>query len=181
MVLLLTAALFWLVTATTARTCECENVAMRGRATQSSIFYNFELGYLSNAINAIDGNLNSNFGFGSCSSTNNDYSAWWKVDLLEPHKISHIIITNRGDCCGDWLNGGEILIGNSVENNGNDNPRCAQITSTSTGTTQTFQCKGMVGQFVNIILPAKQKYLQLCEVQVFGIPTADLPVPDLEK
>ncbi|XP_072000072.1 fucolectin-1-like [Engystomops pustulosus] len=176
---LLAIALCWLLTGIAAQTYK--NVALRGRATQSSIFYNFDIGYLSSAINAIDGNTNSKFGFGSCSSTNNDDSAWWRVDLLEPHKISHITITNRGDCCGDWLNGGIILIGNSEENNGNNNPSCADITAMSSGSTQTFQCYGMIGRLVNIILPGKQQYLQLCEVQVFGVPVAALPIPDLEK
>ncbi|XP_077345132.1 fucolectin-1-like [Lithobates pipiens] len=182
MELLLTLALFWLMTDTAHALSppEYRNVALKGRATQSSVFYNFDIGYLSLAINAIDGNLNSNFGFGSCSSTNNDESAWWRVDLHEPHIISHVTITNRGDCCGEWVNGGLLLIGNSLQNNGNNNPMCAEISGMSNGSTQTFQCKGILGQYVNIILPHKSQYLQLCEVQIFGIPLSQLPVSSFD-
>ncbi|CAI9620750.1 unnamed protein product [Staurois parvus] len=132
------------------------------------------------AMNAVDGNLNSNFGFGSCSSTNNDASAWWRVDLHEPHRISQVTITNRGDCCGEWINGGLLLIGNSLQNNGNNNPMCVEISGMSSGSTKTFQCDGMLGQYVNIILPNKSQYLQLCEVQVFGIPISQMSVSSFD-
>ncbi|KAM3932455.1 fucolectin-1-like [Leptodactylus fuscus] len=168
---LLTIALLWLLTGITAQIYK--NVALRGRAAQSSILSNS--GYLADAIHAVDGNFNSIFSYGSCSSTDSDDSAWWKVDLLEPHRISHVTITNRGDCCGELLNGGFILVGNLPENNGNNNPRCAQITDMKTGSTQTFYCYGMVGQLVNIILPGLGRPVQLCEVQIFGVPVAAYP------
>ncbi|XP_073529896.1 fucolectin-4-like [Phyllobates terribilis] len=164
----LTIALFWLMTGITAQTLK--NVALRGRATQSSLYYSIDYGYLFNAINAIDGNLNSFYKYGSCSSTNLEDSPWWRVDLLDPHKISYIAITSRGDCCGDRLNGGLILVGNSEDNNANNNPSCAEINAITNGATQTFQCNGMIGRYVNIILPGRHQYLQLCEVQVFGVP-----------
>ncbi|XP_066450518.1 fucolectin-4-like [Eleutherodactylus coqui] len=170
---LLTITLFWLLSGTTAQ--NYKNVALRGRATQSSVLFIPEWGYLAGAINAIDGNVDQDYKHGSCSSTNNEDSAWWKVDLLEPHKISHIIITNRGDCCREQLNGALILVGNSAENNGNNNPRCAEIKDMPRGSTQTFKCYGMIGQFVNIILPGKRDHLQLCEVQVFGVPVNSSP------
>ncbi|CAI9620751.1 unnamed protein product, partial [Staurois parvus] len=100
-----------------------ENVALGGRATQSSIYRNLGEGYLTAAINAIDGNQNSAFSYGSCSCTHNDLSPWWRVDLLKPYSIAYITITNRGDCCGERLSGAEILVGNSLNDNGNDNPR----------------------------------------------------------
>ncbi|XP_068136076.1 fucolectin-like [Hyperolius riggenbachi] len=146
------------------------NLALRGRATQSSVYTG-----ISTAINAIDGNPDSNFNHGSCAITNYELSPWWRVDLLAPHKISQIIITNRGDCCGSRLNGASILIGNSLQNNGNNNPSCTQITSIGNGATQTFQCNGMVGRYLNIILPGQWNYLQLCEVRVYGIPTSGKP------
>ncbi|XP_056418941.1 uncharacterized protein LOC130360477 [Hyla sarda] len=141
------------------------NIALQGRATQSTIYSGTTA-----AINAIDGNLNSNFNHGSCSCTNGQVSPWWRVDLLRPYKVSHIIVTNRGDCCGERLIGAKILVGNSMENDGNNNPTCAEITSITNGETKTFQCNNMVGQYVNIIVPGKNTYLQLCEVQVYGEP-----------
>lgn len=94
------------------------NVALGGIAKQSSIYGNY---YSANL--AIDDNTASNFGLNSCACTNNDYNAWWRVDLLAVYDISNVIITNRGDCCPERMNGAEIRIGNSLVNNGNSNPR----------------------------------------------------------
>ncbi|XP_075057125.1 uncharacterized protein LOC142143299 [Mixophyes fleayi] len=149
------------------------NIALGGRATQSSVYFEKSAGCLGLAANAIDGNQDSTYTQGSCCHTHNDFSPWWRVDLLRPHKIHHITITNRGDCCGERLNGAEILIGSSLENNGNDNPRCAQITSLPTRTYETFQCHDMVGRYVIVIIRGRQEYLHFCEIQIFGIPTSD--------
>ncbi|XP_073529893.1 fucolectin-like [Phyllobates terribilis] len=144
------------------------NLALHGRATQSSILSILEYGYLSMAINAIDGNQDSDFSHGSCSHTNNDFSPWWRVDLLTSYKINHITITNRGGCCEERLNGAEILVGDSLANNGNNNQRCAVVTAIPRGATQTFQCHNMVGRYVNVIVRGRKEYLHMCEVQVFG-------------
>ncbi|KAM4694447.1 fucolectin-5-like [Discoglossus pictus] len=139
------------------------NVALQGRATQSSLW-----GW-SYAMNAIDGNQDNHLDHGSCSHTHRNYGPWWRVDLLKCHRISQIIITNRGDCCGERLNGAEILIGNSLSNNGNNNPRCARISSIPNGATQTYECHNMVGRYVNIVIPGRWEYLHVCEVQVIGV------------
>ncbi|XP_063297673.1 uncharacterized protein LOC134586094 [Pelobates fuscus] len=168
MAYLLTIALLWMISSTAAQdNDQYKNIALRGRATQSSVY-----SYLNVAINAIDGNQDPNFYHGSCSCTNADVSPWWRVDLLSEHKISKIVITNRGDCCGERLDGAMILIGDSLENNGNNNPSCAVVTYLPNAATQSFQCNGMTGRYVNIVLPGKQTYLQLCEVQVFGTPVS---------
>ncbi|XP_044148075.1 fucolectin-like isoform X1 [Bufo gargarizans] len=143
------------------------NVALQGRATQSSVLLTKE-GYIPIAINAIDGNQDPNFNHGSCIHTQHELSPWWRVDLIKSYRISHITITNRGDCCGERLNGAEILVGDSLANNGNNNPRCAVVTTIPTGGSQTFLCNDMVGRYVNVNLTGKETYLQLCEVQVFG-------------
>ncbi|XP_075125783.1 fucolectin-like [Leptodactylus fuscus] len=145
------------------------NVALQGRATQSSIHRNSETnnGYLGMAINAIDGNRDSNLLHGSCSHTNRQLSPWWRVDLLRSYRIGHITITNRGDSFGYRLVGALILVGDSLVNNGNNNPRCAVVTSIPEGGTQTFQCNDMVGRYVNVILPGKEEFLHMCEVEVY--------------
>ncbi|CAH2245454.1 Hypothetical predicted protein [Pelobates cultripes] len=164
MAYLLTIALLWMISSTAAQdNDQYKNIALRGRATQSSVY-----SYLNVAINAIDGNQDPNFYHGSCSCTNADVSPWWRVDLLSEYKISKIVITNRGDCCGERLDGAMILIGDSLENNGNNNPSCAVVTYLPNAATQSFQCNGMTGRYVNIVLPGKQTYLQLCEVQMIS-------------
>ncbi|KAM4694452.1 uncharacterized protein O3C94_004946 [Discoglossus pictus] len=148
-----------------------ENVALRGRAAQSTVYGNTAYGYVSDPIHAIDGNDDSNYYHGSCTHTLYDYAPWWRLDLLRPYKIARVTITNRGDCCGERLNGADILIGSSLANKGNNNPRCARINHIPAGATQTFQCNNMVGRYVNIVIPGKKEWLHFCEVQVFAIPT----------
>ncbi len=91
------------------------NVAVDGATTQSSTF----TGWF--AEKAIDSNrgLQQNT---SCSSTLNETNPWWRLDLRDVYKMSEVVITNRNDCCAELINGAEIRIGNSLENNGNNNP-----------------------------------------------------------
>ncbi|XP_072000058.1 fucolectin-like isoform X1 [Engystomops pustulosus] len=135
-----------------------QNVALQGRATQST-----NDGWLSTGQNAIDGNTDSEYLHGSCFSTTFALSPWWRLDLLKSYKISHITITKR-NCCAHFIDGAEILIGDSLANNGNNNPRCAV---SSTGGAETYQCNGMKGRYVNVGLPGRWGYLTFCEVQVF--------------
>ncbi|KAL0189936.1 hypothetical protein M9458_017035, partial [Cirrhinus mrigala] len=78
-------------------------------------------GALTAAQNAIDGNRESNYAHGSCSITKQDRNPWWRVDLLDVYNITRVSITNRGDCCEERIEGIQIRIGNSLENNGNNN------------------------------------------------------------
>uniref|UniRef100_A0A8C6SES3 Fucolectin tachylectin-4 pentraxin-1 domain-containing protein n=1 Tax=Neogobius melanostomus TaxID=47308 RepID=A0A8C6SES3_9GOBI len=73
------------------------------------------------------------------------------------------------------LDGAEIRIGNSLDNNGNDNPRCATITHIPRGNTFTFTCQSgsMEGRYVNVVIPGDNKILTLCEVEVYADPTGD--------
>uniref|UniRef100_A0A8C4SRJ4 Fucolectin tachylectin-4 pentraxin-1 domain-containing protein n=1 Tax=Erpetoichthys calabaricus TaxID=27687 RepID=A0A8C4SRJ4_ERPCA len=140
------------------------NVAVRGTATQSSMY-----GYCYGS-NAIDGNRNSNFHLGSCSCTAATHNPWWRVDLLQKYNIYKVVITNRGDCCPERINGAEIRIGNFLDNEGNNNPRCGTVTSISAGASTSFYCNGMVGRYVNVVIPGRAEYLTLCEVEVYAVP-----------
>lgn len=101
-----------------------ENLALQGKATQSSL-YAFGIAY-----NAIDGNHNSKWEDGSCTHTNNNISPWWRLDLRKTHKVFSVKITNI-DTNPERLNGAEIRIGDSLENNGNDNARYVCVDSQS--------------------------------------------------
>lgn len=95
-----------------------ENVALRGKATQSGRYmHTFGAAY-----NAIDGNRESDFKAGSCTHSAEMTDPWWRVDLLESYIITSIIITNRGDCCEHRINSLQINIGNSLQNDGLQNP-----------------------------------------------------------
>ncbi|XP_049897828.1 fucolectin-like [Epinephelus moara] len=151
------------------------NIARHGKATQSSVRLNGP------PEKAIDGDRASIWNEGSCTHTNRESRPWWRLDLLRTYKINTVTITNRGDCCHDRLNGAEIRIGKSLNDNGNANPRCAVIQSIPAGASTTFVCNGipagasttfvcngMEGQYVNIVIPGRIECLTLCEVEVTG-------------
>ncbi|KAG9330036.1 hypothetical protein JZ751_027463 [Albula glossodonta] len=100
------------------------NAALRGRATQSSILVKWKSSAaLSQADHAIDGNKNSNWFHGSCSSTAFQKNPWWRVDLLENRTIHSVTITPASNKIlrSQIPNKAEIRIGNSRANNGNSN------------------------------------------------------------
>ncbi|ROL51274.1 Fucolectin-1 [Anabarilius grahami] len=143
--------------------CEVEvfagNLALGATAVQSTTYPQ------SGAQNAVDGNRNPIFSRQSCSATNADRNPWWRVDLLEVYKITRVSITNRGDCCAERINGAQIRIGNSLENNGNNNQLAATVVSIPLGETQTLEFKPIRGRYVNIFITGRNEYLTLCELE----------------
>ncbi|XP_033980152.1 fucolectin-1-like [Trematomus bernacchii] len=139
-----------------------ENLAIQGKATQSSVYG------AADADRAIDGNRASKWGDGSCSHTAKERNPWWRLALPKTHKVFSVEITNRYEV-HERLNGAEIRIGDSLVNNGADNPRFAVITSIPAGETAEFQVpNGMDGRYVYIGITGRWEYLTLCEVEVFG-------------
>ncbi|XP_026995064.2 fucolectin-like [Tachysurus fulvidraco] len=138
------------------------DLALGGKATQSSSYFFYAASY------AIDSNKETNAYSHPCASTNLENSPWWRVDLLAVYDISNVIITNRGDCCPERINGAEIHIGNSLINNGNNNPRCVVISSIPAGASVSYTCN-MQGRYVNVIIPGPSHFLTLCEVEVYGV------------
>ena len=90
---------------------------MSGTAVQSSTFLPG-----GEAEHSIDGNSDPEWEHFSCSHSDFQAKPWWRLELPDVYRVSEIQVTNRN--IGRWrLNGVEILIGNSLANNGNDNPR----------------------------------------------------------
>uniref|UniRef100_A0A4W5JNT0 Fucolectin tachylectin-4 pentraxin-1 domain-containing protein n=1 Tax=Hucho hucho TaxID=62062 RepID=A0A4W5JNT0_9TELE len=145
------------------------NVALKGVASQSSLN-----GY-GNAHNAIDGSRESDYYKRSCTHTTQETNPWWRVDLLDVTKVTAVSITNRGDGVPERLDGAEMRIGNSLENNGINNPRCVVISHIPAGETNTFQCNEMEGRYVVVVIPGRSEWLTLCEVEVF----ATIKTPEL--
>ncbi|CAM4630637.1 unnamed protein product [Leuciscus chuanchicus] len=135
------------------------NLALRATAFQSST--------LGGAVarKAVDGNRNSIWDGGSCSRTDRDRNPWWRVDLGKAYKVTRVIITNRGDCYAERINGAQIRIGNSLENNGNNNELAEAVVSIPLGETKTFNFKPINGRYVNIVIPGRNEFLTLCEVE----------------
>uniref|UniRef100_A0A0F8CVJ7 Fucolectin-5 n=1 Tax=Larimichthys crocea TaxID=215358 RepID=A0A0F8CVJ7_LARCR len=87
--------------------------------------------------------------------------------MLDSFIITNINIYNRGDCCPERINGLKVHIGNSLDNNGLNNPLVGQIVHGSPTFTQTFT-PHVKGRYVTLFLPGLLKYLTLCEVEVYG-------------
>uniref|UniRef100_H3AI33 Fucolectin tachylectin-4 pentraxin-1 domain-containing protein n=1 Tax=Latimeria chalumnae TaxID=7897 RepID=H3AI33_LATCH len=148
-----------------------KNVTLTSGVMQSSLYHVDGI-----PERAIDGNRDSHYSSLSCLYTQKEWEPWFRVDLLQVHKVSAVTVTNRGDCCWDHLKGAEIHIGNSLKMNGLKNPMCGKIYITAPGYTESFCCNGMEGRFVTINIPGRQEFLTLCEVEVFGVP---IPCPEL--
>ncbi|XP_076027600.1 uncharacterized protein LOC143016913 [Genypterus blacodes] len=148
-----------------------ENLAIYGKATQSSM-YNWQ-SISGIPYNAIDGNRANHWAKASCTHTLHDYGAWWRLDLGRTHKVFAVHIATR-DILPERIAGAEIRIGDSLDNNGNNNPRCALITYIQAGAFIDFKCKWMDGRYVNVVIPGRKEFLTLCEVEVYGS-VLDLP------
>ncbi|XP_039505388.1 fucolectin-like [Pimephales promelas] len=138
------------------------NRAVRGAATQSSTSGDWF------AEKAIDSNRGLQQLYTGCSSTLNQTNPWWRLDLRDVYRVSKVVVTNRRDCCTEQINGAEIRIGNSLENNGSNNPICAVIPAIPAGESYNYSCGGMEGRYVNLIVPGDMKTLSLCELEVYG-------------
>ena len=92
------------------------NVAFQKPTLQSST------GYYGVSSRAVDGNTNSDyFGGSSCTHTNRQRNAWWRVDLGRVWAVGKVKITNRGDCCEHRLRAFEVRVGNK-DNDPKANP-----------------------------------------------------------
>ncbi|XP_077989192.1 uncharacterized protein LOC144443540 [Glandiceps talaboti] len=140
------------------------NVAKGKQAAQSS---NYGDAYASRAV---DGNANSAWSGGSCSHTNSDQNAWWRVDLGKEYPVDHVIVTNRMDCCHDRFLDAEVRVGNEISNFGG-NSRCGSLVGTDRIKQETlnFQCaSGVTGRYVSVQLKDRKNYLHICEVKVMS-------------
>jgi hypothetical protein len=124
---------------------------------------------------AVDGNSDGVFDNKSCSSTMKQDDPWWYVDLKQSATVKKVIVYNRSDCCGDRLRNFEVRVGDVMPKGSSwsGNPQCGQKHGGDLeeigGGSLAVSCDGnMVGRYVVIVLPGKDKILTLCEVKVAG-------------
>ena len=116
------------------------------------------------ASRAIDGESNPHYSDGeSCTHTTEETYAWWQVTLPQLYIITHIQITNRGDCCGNRLSGFSVLI---------DGVSCATDVFIRQGETKIVACVG-IGITVKVMLPGAYRTLTICEFGICGVIAAD--------
>lgn len=115
---------------------------------------------------AFDGNLNQDFGGGSCTLTNKEQRAWIYVDLLHSALITSVKIYNRRDEKSQRLNNAEIVVWDM--SNFNDRTQCASFEYiTTSNQIQTFYCEpNVIGRYVG--LQNRELPLNICEMQGFG-------------
>lgn len=77
---------------------------------------------ISSAVNAVDGDSNTNWERGSCTRTERESEPWWRVDLGHRHTIYTVTVTNRHDCCWESLLGAQVHVGDSLDDHGKRNP-----------------------------------------------------------
>ena len=51
---------------------------------------------------AVDGHRWTMYWDGSCTHTYKDPTPWFTVDLLLEYRVTEVVVTNRGDCCGRY-------------------------------------------------------------------------------
>ncbi|XP_067300489.1 fucolectin-like [Pseudorasbora parva] len=119
------------------------------------------------AYRAHDGGKDFSIFSNSCAVSRIGANPWWRLDLQASYQVDIVVVTYRLDCCPDRWNGVEIHFGNSLENNGNDNPRCAVRSVNPVTSSVTYSCGGMEGQYLNVLLHGSLVLLQLCEVEVY--------------
>ncbi|CAB4023112.1 partial [Paramuricea clavata] len=122
---------------------------------------------------AVDGNSNSNWYGNSCYETLYEpVPHWWRVNFEEEIQVARVVITNRGDCCGDRLSNFGIKIGNSLKENGVTNPACGEThLAVPQGQTKTFACSPpMKGQYLVIHSFLTDRPMVFCEVQAYAYP-----------
>ena len=83
------------------------NLAYKKPAKMSTISYDNPTKF--GPMNAVDGNRNSDIKFQSCAATTQEMHAWWQVDLQAVYVITDVVITNRGECCGELEGVADLL------------------------------------------------------------------------
>ncbi len=124
---------------------------------------------------AVDGNVDGNWGAGSVSHTGNTQNAWWQVDLGAVQEINAVQIWNRTDCCTTRLSNFYLFI--SKEPFTSNDPAVLAANSEiwhhyvsgAAGRTTTIPTESEYGRYVRVQLD-HQDYLNLAEVQVWGLP-----------
>ena len=128
-------------------------------AKQSSTWPSMHRGWMLEAKNAIDDDA------ASFSHTRMGRGHWWTASFEGgPRVVKEVIITNRGDCCGERLRDTRVYIGKTL---------CGKLPAyTEKGAVYTVTCassKGVSGDQITIRQNTYTTALQLATVEVRGL------------
>jgi hypothetical protein len=110
------------------------------------------------AAKGVDGRRDDNSFF----HTNNERNPWWQVDLQGSHALSHIMLYNRTDCCGERERTVQVML----SSNGN-NWDTIYVHNGSNFRDLRVEAGGRRARYVRVQL-AEQNYFHLQEVEVYG-------------
>ncbi|KAM9404079.1 fucolectin-7-like, partial [Salvelinus alpinus] len=165
--------------------CPGNNAALQGKPTQSSLC---GFGF---AYNAIDGNHNDIWEDGSSSCTNtkvkvnssmalhmlkrafghlSPLSLWCSLTYNTRKSVELSTLLSGSLYESDELTWSCLCHSYCSKAVSISSCRCAVISSIPAGFSSTFQCNGMEGRYVNVVLPGRSEYLTVCEVEVYGSP-----------
>ena len=103
-----------------------------------------------------------------CTHTLEQTDPWWRVDLQQRIRVTHVKIYNRKDL-GERLCCFEIRITESPVRNGTTSDRCGELKHIHQNSNDVVICRPPVtGRYVTIVIPGSKKVLTLCEVRVYG-------------
>ena len=123
------------------------------------------------SLNAVDGNTNVAFGEGSCTHTQTESNAWWRVDLETTRSVKSVKIWNRADSPGasGRLEGFEVWIGFDASSY-SANLRCLAGGTAPLNPPHEVHvsCIG-TGRYLFVALPGSDRVLNMCEVEVYGM------------
>lgn len=142
------------------------NLALGQEATQSSNYGDAAL-----ADRAVDGNTGGAWGEYSLTHTNNDYQAWWQVDLGHVYELGELRVWNRTDCCADRLSDFYVIVSDqpfvSTELTATlFQPGVSAYHTQGQGGRPTTLTLNHTGRYVRVQL-AGTNYLSLAEVEIF--------------
>ncbi|XP_067684835.1 receptor-type tyrosine-protein phosphatase alpha-like [Haliotis asinina] len=135
--------------------CQKQNIALGRSCNQTSTLWNNVAG------NGVDGIVTLDAAHQACAHTTNESNPTWTVNLNTsvPEKIQHIRLYIR-QLLQERSNGMEILVGNQMCYNWSSTEHPPPIANVT--------CRQpLTGTTVTIRIPGQQKYLTLCEVQIF--------------
>ena len=109
---------------------------------------------------AVDGNPSAYYAHKSVSHTKYNKDNWWTVDLGATYPVYLVLIHNRA-LAPQRINGAKVFL---------DKYQCGTVQYHPSRKTYAINCGGKQGKVVKITLAAE--YLQMAEVQVYGVGTA---------
>ena len=112
----------------------------------------------------MDGNVYKDYR--SCGRTQKQTDPWWRVDLQQRVRVTHVKIYNRSN---QRLCGFEIRVTESSVHDETTSNRCEELKPICQNSSDVVICRPPVtGRYVTIVIPGSHKILTLCEVQVYG-------------